>query len=803
MFEGLRQDVRFGVRALWRTPGFTLTALTLLVLGIGAATAILSIAYTVLLRPLPYPNADRLVYLSEKGPRGIPWPDYLDVRARATSFEGLAGSLVDAPNLTSTDTVRRVEARSVTWNFFDVLGVKPYRGRLFAESDAQPSAPATVVLSHAFWMSEFGGSPAALNRTIALDDKPPYTIVGVLPPDFRYEVPSDVYLLIEQRIAIGFRGMQNRVTHTNFFGVARRKPTVSVEAAQAEMKAIAAALATEHGTSSKGHDVEVTDLADRLVADIAPTLTVLAGAVLLLLLIACSNLANLLLIRSASRAHEFTVRAALGGERRRLVRQLLVEQVILVAIGGVLGALVGTGLLRALVALAPRGTPRLDEVRLNDAVLLWTTGLSCLCAFAFGLLPALKASSVRGQQLLVRAGRGFSLSTSPLRRAMMIAEISLATVLLSGSALMVHTMWRLTTIDPGFEAHNLHSFMFALRGSAWPNERQQVFYDAMVERLRALPGVEDAAVTHSLPILGSNLMDTLLLLDRPVTPATTEMPFAAITPITARYFETMKIPLIKGRYFDHTEKADSQPVAVINEKAARQIWPGEDAIGKQIRQGFPNAPYGPWRTIVGIVRDVKVGGLDSEIPKQVYIPLVQDPRTTVFAVVRTKGAPNAAAIKAAFHEFNRTVPLFNERTLDQVIAEATSRRRVAMVVLSIFGVVAVVLALVGLYGVIAHSVAERTQEIGVRMALGATPAQVLRLFLRHGLVVTIIGLACGVLASIAAARSLASLVFGVSTTDPVTLAAVAALLTGAALAACYLPARAAARVDPLVALRVE
>jgi predicted permease len=805
LFDSLRQDLRFGIRALWRTPGFTVTALTLLVLSIGTSTAIFSIAYGVLLRPLPYPDPDRLVYLTETGGSGVAWPNYQDWRTRATTFESLACSLLDSPNLTSVEPVRRVDARSVTSNFFSVLGARSFRGRLFTENDALLSATRTVVLSYGFWMQQFGGNPAALGQTLTIDQDETYTIIGILPPEFRYETKADLFVLLEPRVATNFRGMQDRATHTNLYAVGRLKPTVSLAAARAEMQTIAASLAVEYSRTNKARDVQIVGLADHVISAIGPTLVVLAGAVGLLLIIACINLANLLLIRGAARAHEFTVRAALGGDRRRLVRQVLIEQTMLVAVGGVLGALAGMSILRLLVTLAPRNTPRLNELQLDQAVLLWTTAISSLVAFAFGLIPAVKASTVRGQQGLVRAGRGVSLMTSPLRRALMIAEIAVATVLLCGSALMVQTMYRLTQVDLGFDPHNLQTFMFGLRGQEWTAERRQVFYDPVVERLRAVPGVENAALTYSLPLLGSNWWNSYTILDRPAPPNATfgELPSASMNPVTASYFQTLGIPLIRGRYFDSRDSINSLPVAIINQKLAHQVWPNEDPIGKQIRMGLPSDPYGPWRTIVGIVGDVKLHGIDRETPVQIYMPIVQQPRDTVFAVVRTRGPQDRAAIEAAFHDFNRTIPLYSERTLDEVMTNASSRQRVAMAVLSIFGSVAVFLALIGLYGVIAQSVAERTQEIGVRMALGATPGEVLRLFLQQGVIVTVVGIACGLVAAIAASRSLQSLVFGVSTTDPATLAAVAVLLAVAALAASFLPACSAARVDPLLALRVE
>jgi len=802
--DTLWRDISYAARVLRRSPRFTVTALTLLVLGIGSTSAIFSIAHAVLVRPLPYPDARRLVFLSGFEGVGVVWPNFEEWRQRARSFEGLAGTLADAVIVTSGPIPRRFESRGVTSNFFQVLGVRPVQGRLFDDADARPDAVQTVVVSHSFWMRELGGAPAAIGQTIAISRKP-FIVIGVLPPGFRYMTPADVYRLLEPQVAANYRGMQSRNTRTTLFVIGRLKTGVSATAARAEMQTIADAVATEYGVTAKGTDVQLVALADRVVGDMAPTLTVVAGAVLLLLLIACVNLAGLLLNKSASRTHEFRIRAAIGGSRRALIRQLLIEQALLVVTGGVLGALAGAAILTALVSVAPREMPRLDEIRLNVAVLSWTTLFSCACAFLFGILPAIRASGVSGHGLVVRSVRGATRSSTAMRRALMLAEIAVATVLLSGAGLMVHTMVRLARVDPGFNPHNLQTVMFSLSGAEWPDARKQVFYDAVVERLRVLPEVENAALTYSLPMLGSNWWQVFNMpgITAEHWVSVGEFPNAGMVPVTAGYFDTLRIPLLKGRYFDRTDTPASLPVAIVNGSVARKYWPNDDAIGKQIRQGLPSEPFGPWRTIIGVVGDIKQEGVDQKMPPQVYLPAVQVPRTTMFAIARTRGTVSPSSIEAAIHDLDRTIPVFNDRTVDQVMRESSSRRRIAMVVLSVFGVVAVLLAAIGVYGVIAQGVAERRQEISVRMALGATGAQILRLFLRHGLIAAAVGVAVGIVAAMAAARSLASLVFGVTVTDPATLGSVAALLTVVTLLACYVPARAATRVDPLEALRLE
>ena len=804
--DALWRDIRYAARMLRRSPRFTLTALTVLVLGIGATTAIFSVAYAVLLRPLPYADAERLVFVAEHQGSGIAWPNFDDWRRRATSFDGLASFLADAVIVTGGQLPKRLDSLSVAANFFGVLGTAPLQGRLFEESDARPDAASTAVVSHAFSVREFGSAPAAIGQTVSFNRRS-FVVIGVLSPGFRYMTTADVYLLLEPQVAANYRGMQSRGNHTSLYAVGRLKPGVDVASARAELQNIVGALALEYPENIKGRSgVHLVPLAERVVGDMAPTLTVLAGAVALLLLIACVNLASLLLNRSASRAHEFGVRAAIGGSRWSLIRQLLVEHAVLVAIGGALGALAGAAILSGLVRAAPPDTPRLDEIRLDFAVLSATTLFSCACAFLFGVLPALKTGA-EGHETALRSGRGTTRRNTLLRRSLLIGEVAVATVLLCGSGLMVHTMVRLSRVDPGFDPHNLQTVMFTLGGPAWPDPRKQAFFAEAVDRLQAVPGVESAAITYSLPILGSNWWNWFTVAGRPISPGAVmmDLPSAGMVPVSAGYFATLKIPVIRGRSFDRSDTPDSEPVAIINTSLVELYFRSEDPIGKQIRLvgSRPTEGYGPWRTIVGIVGDVKQHGIDQLTPQQIFMPVVQQTRSTVFAVVRTRGTVTSSTIETAIRDLDRSVPVFNDRTVEQVMREASSRRRVAAIVLSVFAAAAVLLAAIGLYGIIAQSVAQRRQEIGVRMALGATDDRILRLFLRQGLIVVAIGVGAGIAGAVAAGESLASLVFGVTPRDPATLATVAALLTAVTLLASYLPARSATRVDPSEALRSE
>ena len=566
------RDVAYGVRVLRRSPRFTVTALTLLVLGIGSTTAIFSIAYAVLVRPLPYADAERLVFLAEHQGSGIAWPNFDDWRQRATSFDGIASSLADVVFVTGGQLPQRLDSRSVTVNFFGVLRATPLQGRLFDQSDARPDAASTAVVSYAFSMREFGSAPAALGQTVSLN-RSSYTVIGVLPAGFRYMTSADVYLLLEPQVAANYRTMQSRSSHTGLYGVGRLKRGVDLTAARAEMQNIVAALALEHPETNKGSGVSVVPLAERVVRDMAQTITVLAGAVALLLLIACVNLTSLLLNRSTSRAHEFGIRAAIGGSRWSLIRQLFIEHALLVGAGGVLGALAGAAILTGLVSVAPPDTPRLDEIRLDAVVLSVTTFFCCACAFLFGVVPALRASGA-GHETVVRLGRGSTRQHSLLRRSLLIGEVAVATVLLSGAGLMVHTMLRLSRVDPGFDPRNLQTVMFSLAGPAWPDARKQAFFSEVVERLRAVPGVENAAITYSLPILGSNWWNWFTVAGRPVPPGAVmmDLPSAGIVPVSATYFDTLKIPLIRGRSFDRSDTPDSQPVAIINTSLVNLYW---------------------------------------------------------------------------------------------------------------------------------------------------------------------------------------------------------------------------------------
>jgi putative ABC transport system permease protein len=815
--DTLLQDVRYAVRSYAKAPSFALTILTTLALGIGASTAIFSMVNGILLRPLPLPDPDALVYANEvNGNRNVnvisvAWPNYLDWRARARSFAALALTREEPVTLTGVDRAERLRGRRVTGSFFAVLGVAPAQGRALTDDDDRPGAPAVAIVSDGFWRTHLGADPAAVGRSLTLDGTI-YAIAGVMPRGFQYLRPYDVF--ISMGPVSGSGNLLDRGNHNGFAALGRLKPGVTLESADAELRAIASALEREYPNTNSAINVLTDTLANRVVDSVRLTLLVLFGAVGFLLLIACVNVANLLIARGAGRQHELAVRAALGGGRVRLATQLLVESTLVSAVGGALGVAVAAALLRALVSMAPAGTPRLEDVRLDSAALLFAFGAAAICGVVFGALPAVQASSVGGQQALVRGrSAGFAARSHRLRRGLMMVETALALVLLTGAGLMMRTLQELTQVDTGIRTDHLLTARFMLAGDQWTGARRLTFFDAVLARTRALPGVSRAALTFSLPIDGSNWNSIFTVGDQPV-PERANLPSAAFTPVSDGYFETMGMRVVRGRPFDATENADSPKTIVINETLARRLWSGQDPIGKRLKQGWPETPdhplkpgdsFAPWREVVGVVSDVKFNGITSETPMQVYLPLVQEPARSLSLVVRSSVDPASLtpAIAGIVHDLDKDLPVFQARTMDAMLDGSIARERMSMLVFAVFAIVALTLASVGLYGVVAHGVTERTHEIGVRMALGADAGHVLRLVVRQGLTMAVAGAAIGLVASLALSRWIQALLFGVTATDPVTFAGVTATLLAVAAVACYIPAWRATRVDPTQALRAE
>jgi putative ABC transport system permease protein len=800
------QDLRYGVRMLLKRPGFTLVAVLTLGLGIGANTAIFSVVNGLLLRPLPYSEPERLVMLSEKVRDSlrnpIPYPNFSDWREHAESFEGMASVRSQPFNLTGVDRPVQLRGRTVNWNFFQLLGVQPQLGRTFVEEDDRYGAPRTALLSHTVWQERFGGEAAVLGTKLTLNGDP-HEVIGVLPPDFEYFQKDDLYVPIG--LILGPQlPLSNRGNTMGLFALARLKPGVPIEQANSEMAAIAAELERAYPAVNSGRSAQVEPLQDVMAEGVRQSLWVLFGAVGFILLIACVNVANLLLVRAVERQKEISLRLALGAGRGRIVRQLLAESLLLGLLGGAFGALVGRWVLAGLLSLAPENVPQLSSVSLNLMALLFTLGVAVLTSVLCGLIPALHAARTDLHTSLKEGGRSTAGTAREVtRKALLVVEVGLALVLLVGAGLLVRSMTRVLGVDLGFSPDNLLTMRITLPGQTYPPPRRRAIYEDCLARLGALPGVRSAALTQGLPIDGPGWVSVFIAADKPVPPRD-ELPVTALIPISANYFEVMGIRLISGRGFSSTDTTDSSHVTVINETLARRIWPGEDPIGKRLKQGFPEDPN-PWREVVGVVADVKLFGAEFGVPRQAYLPLGQESPTSISVVVRTADDPLqiATAVERTIHEVEKDLPVSAIRSMDQLMGSSLASRRLMLVLLAGFAVLALLLAAVGIYGVIAYSVKQRTHELGIRMALGAQTGDVLRLILMQGLKLTLLGVVLGLLAAFALTRWLETLLFEVRPTDPFTFAVIAVVLTLVALVACWVPARRATKVDPLVALRYE
>lgn len=802
--DALKQDLRFALRGIVKRPSFAAVVLATLALGIGASTAIFSVVNGILLRPLPYREPDRLVFASEteRGQRmSFGYPNYVDYRDRTQSFESLACHQAGSFTVVGTSKPRRIDGRLVCWNFFTVLGVQPQLGRTFTAGDDRAGAPPVAMISDRLWKQELGGDPGIIGRTLRTTERT-FTVIGVLPSGFRFSRVEDLFVPVGLTVTAD-SGWLDRGNHFGLYAIGRLKPGVEVRQAQAEADQIFVDLRRAYPNTNSTNGGRIVLLRDRIVEVIRDTLVALMGAVAFLLLLSCVNVANLLVAQGAARQHELAVRTALGGTRWRLVRQLLVESTVLSVAGGVLGVLLAFWLLRLLIALAPPDVPRIHEVSLDTVSLTFALGAAALCGLVFGSFPALQASAGGHLHLLARAGRTSSIAPHRTRRALMAIEVALALVLLAGCGLMGRTMLGLHAVNPGFRTDHLLTARLSLGGPAWTPDKRIAFFNVVLPKLNAAPGVTRAALTYSLPIEGSQWGSIFTVADKPVPPRD-QLPTAAFVPVSAGYFETMEIQTLRGRVFDARDSNTSARVIVVNSMLARRLWPGEDAVGKRLKQGWPEG-NGPWREVVGIVGDVKLEGVDQDAPMQVFMPLMQEPARSLAIVARTSVDPMHVArdLESVVQSVDHDVPLMRVQPMTALMSDAIARQRLSLVVLAVFAVVAVLVAAVGLYGVVAHSVTERTREIGVRMALGAEGRQVLGLFVRQGLVTAAAGTLVGLGGTALLTRALEKLLFGVKPSDPVTLTAVAVLLLLVAAVACYIPARRAARIDPLAALRAE
>lgn len=806
--QTILQDLRYGFRTLTNKPGFTIVSVFTLALGIGANTAIFTVVDAALLRGLPYQSPDRLYHLFERTPqaefpqREFSYPDYQDYQQNQV-FTELAAYTGGGGIITGRGEPERVFAPSASANFFTMLGVEPLVGRTFQPGEDKPGAERTAVLTYGLWQRMFGGDPTVIGQALTINGNS-YTVIGVLPASFQFAFrPADLWLPYQPTEA----QLTRRFMHgTNLIG--RLASGASVAQAQSEISAIAARIEAEHNQSHAGTGVTLVPLQEQVVGQVRPILLVLLGAVGFVLPIACANLASLLLTRSIARQKEIAIRAALGAQSRRLVRQLLTESVMLAMAGGAAGLLIASIGVDALVAALPdaqlNSLPFLKSLRIDPGILAFALGLSLLTGVVFGLAPALQSSRVDLLGALKEGGRtGTGAARQRLRGALVVTEIALAVVLLVGAGLMMKSLLRLLQVDVGFNPQNVLTMTVGLPASKYSEANRRIsFHDQLTERITALPGVAGASIVNILPLVGGNTTRFTVEGD-PAPPPGQEIE-ANFRVTGAGYFQTMGIPLINGRFFDERDKADAPGVVAISKTVAERVFAGRDPIGQRLHYPGLN---GPPDLIVGVVGDVKITGLDDAIKPVLYYPYLQDPSTFTNLVVRTTADPATLVnvIRNECRTLEPDVAIFSVRTIEEMIndAPAAFMRRFPAFLIGIFAAVALLLATVGIYGVVSYSVSQQTHDIGVRMALGARAADILKMVLKQGLTLALLGLTIGVLAALALTRLLSSLLYEVQTSDPAILLSVAALLVVVALVACYLPARRATRVDPMIALRYE
>jgi putative ABC transport system permease protein len=797
--ETLLKDIRYGVRSLLKRPAFTVVAVITLALGIGLNTAIFSVINAVLLRPLAYAEPVRLVTFRSNQSA----PDLADVQAQSHTFSSFGGEVKQPLDYTAGSEPVQFQIGQVTGGYFETLGVKAERGRVIAADDDKNGAPFVVVLSNTLWRNQFGSDPQILGKTIPLSGNV-YTIVGVMPAGFaspRDHIEAWTAVHVSNPLAANFRGVHFLRTY------GRLAPGVSLEQARAEMQLIDKTLATQYPADNKNRASILIPLHERIVGQSRQSLLVLFAAVSLVLLIACANFANLLLARAAEREREFVIRTALGAGRWRLIRQLLTESVLVSLAGGAIAVLLAIWATNLLVALQPENLPRLQEIGVDGRVLLFTFGVSLLTGIIFGLLPAWTASRSVIGEALKEGGRSATAggARQTMRSTFVVVELAIALVLLIGAGLLIKTFWNLRSVEPGFNPDHLLTMRVELPEARYQEVAKQTrFRTQTLDEINSLPGVH-AAMVSELPLSGNSLDHDFLIDGRPpVAPG--DEPSLETRSVMGDYFHTMQIPLRVGRDFGPQDFADNAPlVGIANDMLVRQYFANEDPLGKRIR--WARDPAIHWITIVGVVGDVKHFGLDLPEQPALYSPYTQiNPWKRWMAIAaRTQSSPESMtqAVKQQIWKVDSQLPITEVKTMNEVSAASFAARRFNMLLLAIFAGLALVLAAVGIYGVMSYAVTQRTQEIGIRMALGARATDVLKLIIRNGMALTLLGVVIGVAGALALTRLLTSLLFGVTPTDKPTFIAVSAVLIVVALVACYLPARRATKVDPLVALRYE
>jgi putative ABC transport system permease protein len=800
MIVHVLRDARYAVRQLVRAPGFTVVAVLTLALGIGASTTIFSVVNGVLLRPLPYPDSQALVRVHEVVPQygrfSVAPANFLDWRDQSRAFTRMGAYTSSSATFLNDSGPARIPGAAVSWDLLPTLGVGPAAGRAFTAADDRPNADATVVLSHDLWMDRFGGDRGVIGRTVTMNGAP-VTVIGIMPAGFYFPTRETAFWR-----PLGLDPVRaSRGGH--YLGVvARLKSGVAVEQADREMQALAQRLAAEYPESSAGESAEVVRLQDQVVGSIRPALVTLFAAVGFVVLIACANVANLLLVRASVREKEVAIRAALGASRRRLGVQMLVESLVLAAVGGAVGvglAYVGLG---PILTLGAQSIPRVADVAIDRQVLLFALGATVVTGVLFGLAPAWQASRAGVVGPLKEGGRSSATAGARwVRSTLLVGEVALSIILLTGAALLLRSFDRLTNVDPGFKPNGVLAFHVSLSPTAFPDtSRATAFYETLLERLEAQPGVQAAGQVQTLPLRGSYVLSFAIRGRAPAKPG--EEPSANYRAISAHYFQALGVPLLKGRVFTGSDQAKSEPVAVVDQAFADKYFPNENPIGQGLHVGNGNPGYS---TVVGVVGSVRYDSLDASPAPTMYVPLTQDFFGTTWIVARTSGDPDLLAdpVRRVLHGLDPTLPAYSLAPMSTIVNDSVAAQRFSVLLLALFAGVALFLAAVGLYGVVAYTVSRRTREIGLRMAVGAEPGDIVRMIVGGGLRLALVGVVVGVTGALALSGLVSTLLFQVTPSDPVSYAATAGLLLLVAALACYIPARRAMRVDPLVALQAE
>ncbi len=803
-------DLKYALRMLIKAPGFTIIAVLTLALGIGANSAIFSVVDTVLLRPLSFKSPEQIVMIWGSHPQDSSkdvdsYPDYEDYRAQSQSFQAMTAFTRSGAVLTGSGEARILRGLAVTSDVFEVLGAQPVLGRAYTREEAKDGAPPVVVLAHPFWKSNFNSDPRVIGQQINLSGKS-YTILGVMPAGWNFPVEDAQRDYLTPLAPFIQKQATQRGAHS-FSLVGRLKAGVSLPQAEAEMRAIAARLARDYPDTNTDRGVWLVPLQEDVVGDVRPALLILLGAVALVLLIACANVANLLLARAAVRSREIGIRSALGASRIRIVRQLLAESFLLALLGGLGGLLLAWWAVDLLGAFGPRGVPRLGEIKVNGAVVAFTFAVAIASTLLFSLVPALQASRANVSEILQQGAKGSTggLHTHRVRAILVVSQVSLSLLLLAGAGLLIRSFFNLRATNPGFDPARVLTLEQSLPRVIYPEpEQQQRFFEQMLPKLAALPGVESAGGVNLLPFSGNSRGSTFTIAGQPPIPEGSHPGAGHLTAIPG-YFETLKIPLRAGRTFDRRDTKDSQRVVVVNEAFAHKFLPNVNPIGQQvvIDRDEPNPPP---HEVVGVVGDAKHEALSLPADPEFYVPFAQEPERRVYFVLRTASANLSgldAGVRRTVQEFDKDLFVPKLEPMEKLLAAHLSQPRFNMILLGLFAGVALLLAAIGIYGVIAYGVAQRTREIGIRMALGAQKGQMLGMMLRQSLTLVVVGLVLGLLGAIAATRLLGALLYGVGANDLTTYGAAVLLLGGAALLASYIPARRAMRVDPMIALRYE